>query len=314
MSRVRVNLAAGASGVPAFLANLRGELRVNEPMARHTSWRVGGAAEYFYSPADKADVQQLLAQVPAEMPIYWIGLGSNLLVRDGGVPGVVVKAVKGLGKITLCAPHTIDAEAGASCAKVARFSVENALAGAEFLAGVPGSFGGAMAMNAGAFGGETWEYLERAEWVNRRGECTTICAKDVEVGYRRVELPAQHWFLSGQLRLREGDAGSGKSRIRALLQKRNASQPVPSANAGSVFCNPRGEFAARLVQEAGLKGMRLGDAMISDIHANFIINRGNATAAQIEQLIYLAQERVKARTGVELQTEVRIIGRENETA
>lgn len=295
---------------PPFMANLRGRLRVNEPMSRHTSWRVGGAAEYFYSPADKEDLLQLLAQLPANMPIYWVGLGSNLLVRDGGVAGLVLKTVNGLSNIHFLAPQRIEAEAGVPCAKVARVSVAHDLDGAEFLAGVPGSFGGAMAMNAGAFGGETWDWLEQIECVNRRGECKTFRSSEITASYRHVKLPARHWLLSGRLRLRHTADYHGKRRIRALLKKRNASQPLPSANAGSVFCNPRGDYAARLLQQAGLKGTHIGDAVIADTHANFIINRGNANAAQIEQLIELAQHKVKQQTGVELTPEVRIIGRQ----
>lgn len=294
---------------PPFMTGLRGQLRSNEPMSRHTSWRVGGTADYLYQPADKDDLLQLLAQVPTDMPLYWVGLGSNLLVRDGGVAGLVLKTAKGLSTIDFLAPYRIYAEAGVSCAKVARFAVANKLSGAEFLAGVPGSFGGAMAMNAGAFGSETWPLLEKIECVDRSGTCKTLRASDITTGYRRVELPARHWLLSGQLLLTASNDDQGKLRIRRLLNKRNASQPLQSANAGSVFCNPCGDHAARLLQQAGLKGMRIGDAMVSETHANFIINRGNASAEQIEQLIHLAQQKVKQQTGVELTPEVRIIGR-----
>lgn len=303
--------------IAPFAEGLRGSLRVNEPMSRHTSWRVGGNADYFYTPSDKADLVQLLEQLPADMPMYWVGLGSNLLVRDGGVAGLVVKTTKGLSKLNFLPPERIEAEAGVSCAKIARVAVENGLSGAEFLAGVPGSFGGAMAMNAGAFGGETWDWLEQIECVNRHGQCKILQASEIATGYRRVELPESHWVLSGQLRLESAndtkskqDKQEGKQRIRSMLEKRNASQPVQSANAGSVFRNPQGDHAGRLLQEAGLKGVCVGDAVVSDTHANFIINRGNANAEQIEQLIHLAQNKVRQQTGVELQPEVRIIGRQ----
>ena len=295
--------------IPSFLRGLRGRLLLDEPMARHTSWRVGGAADYFYTPADKADVIQLLAQLPDDLPIHWIGLGSNLLVRDGGVAGLVLCTSRGLSAMHFPAPGRICAEAGVSCARVARAAVDQGLGGAEFLAGVPGSVGGAVAMNAGAFGGETWNLVEQVECVNRDGECRTFRASEVSVGYRRVELPGRYWVLSGQLALQPAEDDRGRQRIRSLLERRNASQPIPSANAGSVFRNPRGDHAARLLQQAGLKGMRIGDAVVSEVHANFIVNRGNANAEQIERLIEAAQHRVKQQTGVELEREVRIIGR-----
>lgn len=294
---------------PSFLRGLRGRLLLDEPMARHTSWRVGGAADYFYTPADKADVIQLLIQLPDDLPIHWIGLGSNLLVRDGGVAGLVLCTSRGLSAMHFPAPGRICAESGVSCARVARAAVDQGLGGAEFLAGVPGSVGGAVAMNAGAFGGETWDLVEQVECVNRDGECRIFRAAEVSVGYRRVELPGSYWVLSGQLALQPAEDDRGRQRIRSLLERRNASQPIPSANAGSVFRNPRGDHAARLLQQAGLKGMRIGDAVVSEVHANFIVNRGNANADQIERLIETAQHRVKQQTGVELEREVRIIGR-----
>lgn len=302
-------MAQANLNAPAFMRGLRGRLLVDEPMSRHTSWRVGGVADYFYTPADKADLVKLLAQLPAEMPIYWVGLGSNLLVRDGGVAGMVLRTSKGLSALRFPAPGRMVAEAGVSCAKVARAAVDHGLAGAEFLAGVPGSFGGALAMNAGAFGGETWDLVERIECVNRAGECAVFDASEIAFGYRRVELSGRGWLLSGRLSLRAAGDDHGRRRIRSLLEKRNATQPVQSASAGSVFRNPHGDHAARLLEQAGLKGMRIGDAAVSETHANFIINRGNASADQIERLIEAARCEVKRRTGVELATEVRIIGR-----
>ncbi len=300
---------------PPFMTGLRGRLCVDEPMSRHTSWRVGGLADYFYTPADKADLVKLLTQLPGDIPLYWVGLGSNLLVRDGGVAGMVLRTSQGLSAMDFSA--TPDGggyvEAGVSCAKVARAAVAHGLSGAEFLAGVPGSFGGALAMNAGAFGGETWDLVTEVECVNRAGECRTLRAADVAVGYRSVELPAHCWLLSARIALSPNpntdSATHGKQRIRSLLEKRNASQPVQSANAGSVFRNPRGDHAARLLERAGLKGRRIGDAVVSETHANFIINRGNARADDIERLIEAARREVAAQTGVELATEVRIIGR-----
>ena len=302
-------MTAATLNAPPFMAGLGGRLRVDEPMARHTSWRVGGKADYFYTPADKVDLIKLLEQLPADMPLHWVGLGSNLLVRDGGVAGMVLGTTKGLSVLGFSAPGRIYAEAGVSCAKVARTAVAHGLTGAEFLAGVPGSFGGALAMNAGAFGGETWDWVERIECVNRAGQCKTFSASEIPHGYRRVELPAEYWLLSGQLALQPASDDRGRQRIRSLLEKRSATQPVQSANAGSVFRNPPGAHAARLLEEAGLKGARVGDAVVSEVHANFIINRGAATAGDIEALIERARREVLARTGVHLTPEVRIIGR-----
>ncbi|MDA8010886.1 MAG: UDP-N-acetylmuramate dehydrogenase [Gammaproteobacteria bacterium] len=297
------------NAAPEFLRGLRGQLRLDEPMSRHTSWRVGGAAEYFYAPADRDDLVDLLRRLPPDMPLHWVGLGSNLLVRDGGIQGMVIKASKGLGAMRFPAPEKIHAEAGVPCAKVARASVERGLAGAEFLAGVPGTLGGALAMNAGAFGGETWDLVEQIECVGRGGECSTHRAAEIDSAYRKVKLPARKWVLSALLALRRDGNGGGKRRIREMLKKRGATQPVQSANAGSVFRNPDGDHAARLIEQAGLKGARAGDAVISETHANFIINRGGAAAADIEELIDTARREVMRHSGVELSAEVRIIGR-----
>ncbi len=295
--------------LPDFMHGLHGELLIDEPMSRHTSWRSGGIADYFYTPANKADLIQLLRQLPAYMSLHWIGLGSNLLVRDGGVSGMVIRTSKGLSEFSVIAPNRLYLESGVSCAKVARIAVRNNLQGVEFLAGVPGSFGGALAMNAGAFGSETWHWVEQVECVNRQGQCQEIPAKNVQYGYRQVALADDCWILSGILELTlANDHDSSKDKIRNLLEKRNTSQPIQSANAGSVFRNPDGDFAARLIEDAGLKGHTAGDAAISEVHANFIINHGHATSADIEKLIHIARDRVKQHSGVTLEIEVRIIG------
>ena len=302
-----MNAVAKARG-EAFLDGLRGELRRQEPMGRHTSWRVGGPAEWFYTPADKDDLVRLLRQLPRSMPLYWVGLGSNLLVRDGGLRGMVVCSHKGLTRIERSGGCALYAEAGAPSARVARVAARAGLGGAEFLAGIPGTFGGALAMNAGAFGGETWQRVRWAECVNRAGELIRYRAGELETGYRSVGLPPEHWFTAAELELLPAEEGEGKARIRSLLERRGESQPVQSASAGSVFRNPPGDHAARLLEAAGLKGRVIGDAQISTRHANFIINRGAATAADIEALIEVAWEAVAARFGVTLEPEVRIVG------
>jgi len=295
--------------LPDFMDGLKGQLLEHEPMSRHTSWRTGGVADYFYTPANKTDLILLLKQLPQQIPIYWVGLGSNLLVRDGGFQGMVIRTSKGLDAIELKSPQQLYVESGVPCAKVARIAARNNLTGVEFLAGVPGSFGGALAMNAGAFGGETWEWVESIECVDRNGQCSNLTSENVKFGYRNVDLPENHWVLGGVLGLEIAESNyNGKDRIRSLLDQRSASQPIQSANAGSVFRNPTGDFAARLIEEAGLKGRTVGDAEISSVHANFIVNRGNATSGDIERLIDIARDRVQQHSGIELDLEVRLIG------
>ena len=297
------------SPIPYFMDGLRGKLLINEPMSRYTSWRTGGVADYLYTPADKHDLIKLLKQIPADIELHWVGLGSNLLVRDGGVRGMVLKTTKGLNDIQIHDGRMLYAESGVSSARVARISSRNGLSGVEFLAGVPGSFGGALAMNAGAFGGETWDWVESIECVDRSGEICRLSADEVDYGYRSVTLLENHWILSGELRLEVSNSDQeGREKIRSLLDKRSRSQPVQSANAGSVFRNPQGDFAARLIEQAGMKGMVRGDAMVSDVHANFIINRGKATSADIEGLIEDVKEKVFGTSGIALKPEVRILG------
>lgn len=297
---------------PRWQRGLRGQLLAAEPMARHTSWRTGGAAEYFYTPADKADLCSLLPALPSRMAVHYIGLGSNLLVRDGGVAGLIIRTSKGLTEFTVGAGNQIYVQAGVACARVARRAVQLQLRGVEFLAGVPGSFGGALAMNAGAFGDDTWSRVAAVELVTRDGRCATLPASEITYGYRTVQFPANFptaGIVAGTLQLDAcDDATAGSAVLRHNLAQRNRSQPVQTANAGSVFKNPIGDFAARLIEQAELKGQRCGGASISDQHANFIINDGTATAADIEQLIDFTAARVRAQFRVELRREVHIIG------
>lgn len=301
--------ARQTDALPFDPGGLRGSLGFDEPMSRHTSWRVGGPARYFYTPADRDDVVALMARLPADIEVLWVGLGSNLLVRDGGIDGLVVKTPKALSKLECLGDREVYAEAGVSCAKVARFSVRNGLAGAEFLAGVPGSFGGALAMNAGAFGGETWPLVSRIECVDRAGQCRWFDKTEIEFHYRDVSLPEGHALLAGVLDLHPASAGTdGSAEIKSLLERRSASQPIQSANAGSVFKNPAGHHAAKIIQQLGLKGHRIGGARFSEVHANFIINNGSARAADIEALIKLAHTRAAQELNVEMEPEVRIVG------
>lgn len=307
----------------APMAGLRGELRLDEPMARHVSWRAGGAAARAYVAADLDDLAVFLRQLPAGEPVAFIGLGSNALVRDGGFRGTVVlthAATKRPQLIESAAPSMtgaaglVYAEAGVASPKVARFAAQHGLAGAEFLAGIPGSVGGALAMNAGCYGAETWDIVERAQMIDRSGNISERPAGDFAIGYRHCALAGRRigedeWFCGAYFRLPAGDGEASRARIKDLLAKRIASQPLSLPNAGSVFRNPPGDHAARLIESCGLKGLQRGGASVSEKHANFIVNpHGAARAADIEWLIETVGARVKAATGIELHTEVRIFG------
>jgi UDP-N-acetylmuramate dehydrogenase len=290
----------------------RGKLLLNEPMSGHTSWRAGGPADRFYIPADLDDLAIYIKSLPASEPLYWVGLGSNLLVRDGGLRGTVIMTSGALNGLSQLGDGDIRAEAGVACAKAARFSVSSGLVGGEFLAGIPGTIGGALAMNAGAFGGETWKIVHAVETLNRHGEIRKRPTADYRVSYRHVEGPVNsqgdEWFVAGYFRLSQGEASEAKTLIKSLLAKRGATQPTQLPNAGSVFKNPPNDFAARLIEASGLKGAREGNACVSDLHANFIVNVGGARAADIERLIQRVQAEVECKHGVRLETEVRVIG------
>ncbi len=303
---------------------LRGRFLYNEPMSRHVSWRAGGAAQRAYVPADMADLCLLLKGLAPEETVHMVGLGSNLLVRDGGVRGVVVLLHNVLRALALEArthgippapaeadPGTVVyAEAGVAAPKLARFCANHDLAGGEFWAGIPGTVGGALAMNAGCYGAETWQRVVQVLTVNRAGRLTERLPQDYVVDYRHVRLRAEQeeWFLAGWFRLPRGDGAAARDTIRELLRRRIASQPLHQPNAGSVFRNPPGDHAARLIESCGLKGVRAGQAQVSEKHANFIVNLGGATAADIEQLMEKVEDSVEARTNVRLVREVRVIG------
>lgn len=286
----------------------RGELRLNEPLSGHTSWRVGGPAERFYLPADLEDLENFLAGLPADEPLFWLGLGSNLLVRDGGIPGTVVCTRNRLKTLHRTGEERVYVEAGVPCAHVAKFCAGHGLTGAEFLAGIPGTMGGALAMNAGAFGGETWPLVERVTTVDRYGTVRHRTPADFAVGYRSVRGPAGEWFLACELAPAPGDGTASRARIKALLARRTETQPTNLPSCGSVFRNPEGDHAARLIESSGLKGYAIGGAQVSEKHANFIINTGSATAADIETLVFHVQAEVCRRHGRELIPEVRIVG------
>ena len=323
-------------------AGLRGELKRSEPMARHVSWRAGGAARTAYFPADLDDLIAFLRSLPAGEPVHMTGLGSNLLVRDGGLRGTVIFTHRALREIRLdhlgALGGGVYAEAGVACPKVARYAALNELVGAEFLAGIPGTVGGALAMNAGCYGGETWDIVAHVLTVDRTGKKRARTREDYEIDYRSVvlrgrEIPPsppllkggevstsppllkggvrgdlEEWFIAASFRLKRGSGAESRSKITELLKRRIATQPLGEPNAGSVFRNPQGDYAARLIEACGLKGRVIGGAMISDKHANFIVNRGGARAADIEALILLAEQSVKEKFGITLEREVRIVG------
>jgi UDP-N-acetylmuramate dehydrogenase len=287
---------------------LRGVLLNNEAMARHTSWRVGGPADRFYKPLDIEDLAEFLRQLPEQEPVYWLGLGSNLLVRDGGIRGTVICTSGVLNGLDLLSDGRVRVEAGVSCAKVARFCAQHGFKHAEFFGGIPGTMGGALAMNAGAFGGETWNLIDQVETINHHGKRFMRTPEEYQIGYRHVRGPENEWFVAGYLKLEKGEDQAGKAHIKKLLARRNATQPTQQPSAGSTFRNPPGDYSARLIEAVGLKGFCIGKACISEKHANFIINTGEASAADIEQLIEHVAQTVKKVHGIELIQEVHVIG------
>ena len=281
----------------------------NVSMARMTTWGTGGPAERVYAPADVEDLADFLAGLGPGDPILWVGLGSNLLVRDGGVGGVVVLTARGLGRIEEPGGPVIRAGAGVPCAKLARRLGAKGYAGGEFLAGIPGTVGGALAMNAGAHGAQTWDLVQRVETIDRKGRRCWRARREFEIGYRSVGGRVGEWFTGAELRFVPEDPAAVRARTRRLIRARAASQPVGQRSCGSVFRNPPGDHAGRLVDACGLKGARIGGAVVSEKHGNFIVNEGAASSSDIEALIARVRSRVFDETGVDLEPEVRVVGR-----
>ncbi len=287
---------------------LRGKLEYDVPLARYTSWKVGGLAEVLFQPKDLIDLQNYMQTLSTSVKVTWLGRGTNVLVRDGGVRGVVIAMQGCIDKLEKLDGNLMRAELGVPCAKLARFSADNDLVGAEFLAGIPGTVGGALAMNSGAYGSETWNYVSNVETIDRCGEVHVRKPSEFEIGYRTVKGQSDEWFIAATFKFESGDGQLAKDKIRELLDQRNASQPVGNKSCGSVFRNPENDFAARLIESCGLKGKTMGGAQISTKHANFIINVNDATAADIENLIMDVQETVERKFGILLFPEVKIIG------
>jgi UDP-N-acetylmuramate dehydrogenase len=295
----------------AAMQTTQGKLLLNEPLARYTSWRVGGKADRFYIPAGLEDLQAFLRGLPEGEPVHFIGLGSNLLVRDGGVRGTVILMHNVLNELHM-EDGLVYAEAGVTCAKLAKFSARQHHHGAEFMAGIPGTVGGALAMNAGCHGGETWDIVKRVSTIDHRGAVRERSKEEFVATYRHVEMAdgqaLSEWFTAAWFELPAGEASEAEQKIKSLLAKRLATQPLNMPNAGSTFRNPPGDFAARLVEACGLKGYTIGGAQVSEKHANFIVNLGDAKAKDIEALIAHMRDTVKRQNGVDLQQEVRVIG------
>ena len=292
---------------------LRGKLMREESMRRHVSWRAGGSVDRAYLPADLDDLRQFLAGLPQDEPLMFVGLGSNLLVRDGGLRGTVIFTHNALKRFLLeehAGMAEIYAEAGVASPKVSRFAAVHDLEGGEFLSGIPGTIGGALAMNAGCYGAETWDVVARVRTIDRAGRVQIREPHEFAIGYRHV-LPLSapdEYFVAAWFRFRKGDGEGARKTIKDLLARRIASQPLAQPNAGSVFRNPPGSFAAKLIESCGLKGRRIGGAEVSTMHANFIVTDANATARDIEELIALVRDTVMQKTGVHLEQEVRIVG------
>ena len=312
--------ASVATEAEGGMSRLAGVLRSNEPMSRHVTWRAGGTVTAAYTPRDLEDLARFLGRLRPDEPLMAVGLGSNLLVRDGGFDGTVVFTHGALKRLEIDAGSgLIYAEAGVASPKLARYAALHDRVGAEFLAGIPGCVGGALAMNAGCHGSETWQHVERVLMLDRRGRLIQRNADDFEIGYRHVGLRrgCDEIFAAAWFRFPAGDGEAARKRMRELLERRAATQPLQLPNAGSVFRNPPGDHAARLIEAAGLKGVTAGGdkggnpvgARVSEMHANFIVNPGGmGSASEIESLIGHVQAVVKEKFGVELIREVRIVG------
>lgn len=283
-----------------------GRLLHDEPMKKYNTWRVGGLAEKLYKPAGREDLQQYLFAHQGQ-PITFIGLGSNILVRDGGIKGSVIVLTGLLDALTI-EGNRVYAEAGLPCAKFAKKIAKAGLVGGEFFAGIPGTVGGALAMNAGAWGGETWSYVESVEVIDAAGHIDEIKADQVTYAYRSVQGLDDQWFLSARFAFETGDTEAAQERIKVLLNERAEKQPTGVFSCGSVFRNPENDYAARLIESCGLKGLRIGGAAVSEKHANFIVNENQASATDIEDLIEHVQKTVNDQTGVLLHREVKFIG------
>lgn len=289
---------------------LKGKLLSNEPLAKHTTWRIGGKADWVFFPADLDDLSKFLSFLPADEPLLWLGWGSNVLIRDGGFRGTIIITQPGLNRIKLTDDNLIYAETGVSINQVIQFGLQHDLGGIDFLAGIPGTIGGALTMNAGAFGGQTWDWVEKVITIDRFGKQFKRPKSEFTINYRHVNHPQKthEWFVAAYLKLLPVDRIAAEKNINEIMMRRKAKQPLEYPNAGSVFKNPPNNYAASLIEKSGLKGLRVGGASVSTKHANFIVNDQNASAKDVEQLIAKVINEVEQQQGIKLETEVLIFG------
>ena len=296
------------------LPAVRGRLEANAPLAELTWFRAGGAAEVLFSPADEADLAGFLANTPQEIPVYVIGVGSNLLVRDGGVPGVVIRLGRAFAEVSEEPGHRVRAGTAALDVRVARFAHEKSIDALTFLRGIPGTIGGALRMNAGAYGGETKDILIEARAVDRSGNIHVLSNADMKYSYRHCGAPEDLVFTQALFQGRPGNQADIAAAMDKITESREATQPIKSRTGGSTFKNPPGNKSWQLIDKAGMRGFSVGPAKVSDLHCNFLINEGGATAAQIEELGETVRARVKETSGIELDWEIKRIGLHKENA
>jgi UDP-N-acetylmuramate dehydrogenase len=292
----------------ARVPGLRGRLLANQSLAELTWFRVGGPAQVLFSPQDEEDLATLLANLPAEVPVTVIGLGSNLIVRDGGVAGVVIRLGRGFGEITIDEGYRVRAGTAVPDVKVARAAQEASIAGLSFLRGIPGSIGGALRMNGGAYGGETKDVLVEARGLDRAGRITTFANAEMHYTYRHCGIPDDVIFTEAVFQGAPGDPAAIAAEMDKITESREATQPIKSRTGGSTFKNPPGHKAWQLIDAAGCRGVQIGGAQVSTMHCNFLINLGSATAADIEGLGETVRARVKDTSGVDLDWEIKRIG------
>nr|WP_114769430.1 UDP-N-acetylmuramate dehydrogenase [Microvirga subterranea] len=292
----------------ARMPELRGRLDANAPMAPLSWFRTGGPAQVLFAPTDEDDLAYFLARLDRSIPVLVVGLGSNLLVRDGGFQGVVIRLAKGFTDIAVEPGNRIRAGAGAADVKVARTAAEAGIAGLSFLRGIPGTIGGALRMNGGAYGGETKDVLVEARGVTRAGEKVSYTNAQMGFTYRHAGVPEDVIFTQALFEGRPGNPDEILAEMNTITEARSSTQPVNTRTGGSTFKNPTGRKAWELVDAAGCRGLRVGDAQVSEMHCNFLINHGSASAADIEGLGEEVRRRVREHSGVELEWEIKRVG------
>lgn len=303
-----MSLSIDGEALIAKLPKARGRLEPNVSMAELTWFRTGGPAEVLFTPADEDDLAAFLAELSDDVPVYPVGVGSNLLVRDGGIAGVVVRLGRGFGQLEALDHYRILAGAAVPDVKVARFALDRGIGGLTFLRGIPGTIGGALRMNGGAYGGETKDVLVEARGVDRKGRKLVLSNKDMNYSYRHCGAPEEIIFTAAVLQGEKGDAAQIAAAMDDITSRRESTQPVKTRTGGSTFKNPAGAKAWQLIDRAGLRGFAIGPAKVSELHCNFLINEGGATAAQLEELGETVRRRVQQTSGVELEWEIKRVG------